>query len=171
MRRFYHKQEHAFEREEVAVPFSYHAKLTRVAKQETSSLGPSQRVQDLERENADLQAEVARLRSRVDFLSPASRGNTRASRTRIPSSATSRLHASSLNSEGNAKRMGAEGGARRCRRRTEPARSKPTTEAIDVEEGLAAQLEAGLTAHVTAQVNEPYLQMFEACDAQALPAS
>ena len=59
-----------FEREvdTLAVPFRYHVKLTRVAKQETSSLGPSQREQDLERENADLKAEVARLRARVDFL-------------------------------------------------------------------------------------------------------
>jgi hypothetical protein len=52
-----------------AVPFRYHVKLTRVApKQETSSLEHSQREQDLERENAYLKAEVARLQARVDFL-------------------------------------------------------------------------------------------------------
>ena len=87
-------------------------------------------------------------------LSHASRGDTHASRARTPSSATSRLQGSSLNSEDPAKhpakRMRAEGGAFQ------------TTQAIDVEAGLAAQLDAGLAAHVTAQVHEPYLQFFEA---------
>jgi len=84
-------------------------------------------------------------------LSHASRGDTHASRARTPSSATSRLQGSSEGpAKRPAKRMRAEGGAFQ------------TTQAIDVEAGLAAQLDAGLAAHVTVQVHEPFLQFFEA---------